>query len=103
MSYLSLEGTCSDTALAEGIKEVQEMLPGVPGKWHEPEPSLPPKTGRKLQPPPAPAAPLHLNRQPPDMHFINSQFLQVPKHALSQQQAGQRDPSKATLIFTRLG
>ena len=66
-SYLSLAGTCSDTALAEGVREVQEVLPGVPGKWHEPESSLPPETGRKLQPPFPPAAPLHLNRQLPDM------------------------------------
>lgn len=99
-SHLSLAGTCSDPDLGKGV---QEMLPEVPGKWHEPEPSPPSKTGGKLQPPSPPATALHLNRQPPGMQLFNSQFLPVPKHAHSQWPAGQRDPSKDTLISERLG
>ena len=103
LSYLSLTATFSDTALAKGIREVQEMLPGGPRKCQKPELSLLPKTGKKLQPPSPAAAPLHLNRQPSDMQFINGQFLPVPKHTRSQQLAGQQDPSKATLVSERLG
>lgn len=81
--------SCSDTALAEGVK-AQEMRPGVPGERHKAEASLPP------EPRLSPAA-------PPDMSLINSQFLPVLKHACPRQLAGQREPSKSSLVAERRG
>jgi len=88
-------------SVAVGISAWHGPSVPLPWKWHEPEPSLPPKTGGGRCSPLPPSSTPPFGQAAP--RHINGQFLPVPQPTRSQGPAGQRDPSKATLIAGRLG